>query len=214
MTSKSCRRFGVSDALILVASIAIGLAWTRHYLGTEEGWESYPYPESVDFLGYLIVPLWMRPAIWWVRASYHLVAVVTLGMLVLRWRRPRPSIHRLSRQPGVVACAAALLAMGAELVAKIPSASESIKATTGFRWDLDCIIYSEYWDMTGPSESLAVAVAWLMLGWSGRWRREPGWIDGAGIGLGIFWLAVEPLIWLVQGTLHVWYTEAAVLPIP
>ena len=42
----------------------------------------------------------------------------------------------------------------------------------------------------------AVAVAWLTLALSGRWRPRPDWLDRAGRALGIFWLAIVPLIWI------------------
>jgi hypothetical protein len=43
-------------------------------------------------------------------------------------------------------------------------------------------------------ESLAVAVAWLLLTLSGRWHRERGWIDWLGLSLGVWWLVIPPLL--------------------
>jgi hypothetical protein len=40
--------------------------------------------------------------------------------------------------------------------------------------------------------SMAVAAAWLLLAASGRWRSEPGWLDGLGRVLGTFWIAIIP----------------------
>ena len=42
MPPKTRRKFTVLDALVLIAAIAIGLAWTRHYQNSEAGAESYP----------------------------------------------------------------------------------------------------------------------------------------------------------------------------
>ncbi len=44
---------------------------------------------------------------------------------------------------------------------------------------------------------MAVLAAWLVLMVSGRWRREPGWIDATGVGLGIIWIGLMMNDWVV-----------------
>lgn len=50
---------------------------------------------------------------------------------------------------------------------------------------------------------VSVGSAWAMLALSGRWRREPGWLDALGVGLGVFWLVHCGLGWWL--TLEIWH---------
>jgi hypothetical protein len=47
---------------------------------------------------------------------YHVVAPATLAVLIARFRKPRPRLRRIARQPGTVGCAGAVLAAIAEPV--------------------------------------------------------------------------------------------------
>jgi hypothetical protein len=46
------------------------------------------------------------------------------------------------------------------------------------------------WQLVSPRPmAVAVAGVWAALALSRRWRPEPSWIDRAGIGLGVLWIA-------------------------
>ena len=49
-----------------------------------------------------------------------------------------------------------------------------------------------YFATTAFGVSTAVAVAWILLAASRRWRPEPHWLDRTGRVLGWFWVAMIP----------------------
>ncbi len=127
----------------------------------------------------------MRLGLMWLTGMVtSMLLVWTVTLLVLRLQRPRPTLHRLICQPGMAACLAAVL------------------VTT-----IDTINWSIHWVMLDPRNALlrmllppvywpghthhvgqAVAVTWLGLLLSRRWRPKPGWIDRFGRLIGVFWL--------------------------
>lgn len=139
-------------------------------------------------------PIPVTPPQWWSESGARLLTPATLALLVLRLRRPRPGRRRLLLQPGAVALVAALLGIiaaqyyeaGLRDVVQELARGVSLREAVG----------AFFWHDTGPYTTVAVAVAWLTLAISGRWRREPGWLDAVGTILGIFWL-VQPLAILV-----------------
>src|SRR4051812_18082030 len=82
LNATACRRFGIADGLVLVAAIATGLAPVRSSLSE----------------------FWGEP--WWIRYPVAGIAPVlaslTLAIIVLRLRRPRPPIRLVLRQPGLL----------------------------------------------------------------------------------------------------------------
>jgi hypothetical protein len=94
------RPFGLLDGLILLVPVAIGCAVARPYLQHAQA---------------------IRPQEWrwrWKEITDHseritsrFIGVGMPGLLVVCLRHPRPGLRRLSRQPGAVACAAAVAVM-------------------------------------------------------------------------------------------------------
>jgi hypothetical protein len=162
------RRFTLSDAMALIAATAVGLGVTRPY---------------VEFQ-------WVRVAIdgehWISRVAKTVetmvpptLATLTLADLVLRFRRPRPRLRRIFRQPGAVAAVAALagIILGTLMVFNV---------ATVLGW-------SEVNLPVGAGASLAwfgVAWAWLTLAVTRRWRPDRSWPDRAGRALGACWVAL------------------------
>jgi hypothetical protein len=101
----------------------------------------------------------------------------TFILLALRLLSPRPPAAELARQPGLWACAAAVL--GAALM----------------------IALGYYQPVVLPA---SVALTWVGLALSGRWRSERSWIDRLGRAVGACWVAMLPLCayfaWLEWGT--------------
>jgi hypothetical protein len=96
----------------------------------------------------------------------NLIIGLTLAVIVMRLRRPRPDWRTLATQPGFVACIAGPL---------------------GFLIFLE----ASYLDATiKPELAIAgtVAVAWVVLAVSRRWAAEPSWIDRLGRFLGVSWI--------------------------
>jgi hypothetical protein len=88
--------------------------------------------------------------------------------LILRLRRPRPTLRRLIIQPGVVAATAIVF---------------GLFWVTGW---VQIVFPDRLNSMTGPWIAVGdtVAIAWIVLAASGNWTIEPGWVDRLGVLLG------------------------------
>jgi hypothetical protein len=148
----------------------------------------------------------VRVFAWWVMSLWHCVAAVTIALLALRFRKPRPTLRRLARQPGTVALGAVVLGVSVDLFRSLDDVVYGIIAEWSFRrWN-----HYAYFDIRGAPEGLAVASAWLTLAVGGRWRAGRDWIDRLGLALGVFWLIsppfyklVEAASWLLQAWWHI-----------
>jgi hypothetical protein len=125
-----------------------------------------------------------RDPMWIVETIDYLLLVWTAGFLVLRLWEPRPALRRLICQPGTAACTAALLVTAIDTI------------TWAIHWALldprnellRMLLPPVYWPAHSHHVGQAVAVAWLGLLLSRRWRPEPGWIDRFGRFIGVLWL--------------------------
>jgi amino acid transporter len=168
-----CRRFGLLDGMILVAGVAVGIALSRTRLF---------YWEEME-LG--LTSSWLMLQVFDV-ASYVLV-VMSFLMLVLRLRRPRPTLRRVARQPGFAAClVAVLLDIGAVYTFVLYRAS----AWDGIG-DLEGLLDLSTLNVLRPEPQTAFAIAaiWLIFALGRIGRPEPGWIDRAGRVAGWGWIA-------------------------
>ena len=93
---------------------------------------------------------------------------LTLAMLMLRLRQPRPPLVTLLRQPGFVACLAAPLGVFVFIEANYLGGD--------FR--------------PHPTVAGLILGAWAILAVSRRWEAEAGWIDRLGRLVGAAWLAL------------------------
>jgi hypothetical protein len=117
------------------------------------------------------------------RIASPFISVVMPGLLVLRLRRPRPGLRRLSRQPGAVACAAATAAMalgGVVVGARLLFVEAALNSDMRMIW-------SGFQVWISP----AVMAAWAALILGRRWRGERSWIDRAGRLCGFYWIALS-----------------------
>ncbi len=205
----SKRPFSVADALVLIGAAAVGLALIR-------GWDSP-----------LWCPLWMyssrgrtvSPA----RLILHTIQVgvswtipfglsLTVALLALRFRRPRPSIRRITRQPGTIACFATLAACVYHVSGAIfydamayltrPQSAVHLPSPPFVRFDnprrisrsIGLWLHDNLLELfpfsISPSVAVPIAVGWCVLIACGRWRRPTDWIDRSGRWLGAFWIAL------------------------
>ncbi len=167
-----CRRFGLGDAMILVAGAAVGtLGVQDRLLGHLPG----EWAREADLLAELVLML------------------ASCLVLAFRLRSPRPSLRRVARQPGAVACFAAVGIMIAS------DANWLASLTLAGGWGDVGPIGEWAWlllDLPHRACAAAVPICWALLAFGGRWRPEPGWIDGCGRALGWGWIA-----WLASGPL-------------
>ena len=188
------RPFRLTDAMILVIAAAVGLSVNRlNWPGfLDRWWQPLDAHDSIERVLDLLMP--------------H-IAAVTVAALLMRMRYPRPPYSQLSRQPGTVACAVALV------VLLVIACWAGITTATGRVFE-----FSEHVIAPGPHTSggfvplnpynarflvacgdrigFAVAGAWLSLWLSRRWRPEKTWIDRFGRSLGWLWLIVTSVLWL------------------
>lgn len=199
MTPPRCRRFTISDALILVAATAIGLSQVRGILG-DLGWfnwsqwklEQHDYTLKLFAVAVPILTAW------------------TVAFLLLRLLRPRPGLRRLVRQPGMAACYAVLIPLLLILAYAVTISlftSESMyqpdTSLMPLFWFTSESAYqpdTSFMPLFGNSEAMASAVigAWLMLWLGGLGRAEPGWIDRIGRIIGVLWIARPFLFYLTE----------------
>lgn len=96
---------------------------------------------------------------------------LSFALLLLRIVPPRPSWPELARQPGTVACAAAIVALfGTFWFEELRPGPISVAAM-----------------------GVAVGLPWLGLALSRRWHAEGSWLDRAGRALGVCWLLAGAL---------------------
>jgi hypothetical protein len=202
------RPFFVSDALVLIGAAAVGLALVR-------GWQ------DPRWCGLMVGYYWDQPSPP-ARGAIHATSVavswtipfamsLTVALLALRLRPPRPSIRRIASQPGAVACAAALAAItyrvGEEAfcwvlgyltrpqsVVHLPSPPFIRYDNPGFhppagQW-IRGVLLETFPVLVSPSVAVAIAVGWCVLRAGGRWRPEASWIDRSGRWLGWFWIGL------------------------
>jgi hypothetical protein len=98
-------------------------------------------------------------------AAMAFLFAYTFTLLALRLVSPKPPAAELARQPGLWASSGIVLGVAAMLA---------------LRWFQPVIL---------PA---SVALAWVVLLLSGRWRAERSWIDRSGRIVGVCWLALLP----------------------
>jgi hypothetical protein len=202
-----CRRFHVTDGLLIIAALAAGSAIVRCWLNPNwcaqpMGWAFQAQPSAARELHYAFA----RGGTW----TIPYAMMLTPALLVARARRPRPRLERAAQQPGTMACAAALLAM---ILRPSQEAFSYVldyltRATSAFQLpsppfrrltpaqtlSVGQIVQNITLEMfpffTAPVVAVAVLVAWLVLWTNGRWRPERDWIDRAGRVLGVYWMAL------------------------
>jgi hypothetical protein len=173
------RKFTILDGMILVAAIACGLAMSRAmgvWYGNgalyEQNWFGRITDDPVK-----------------VGAAIPFVLTLTAGVLLIRLRRPRPRWRRLARQPGMAACAAAVVPIAIMLlqICRLEWCSDHVGYGDMYaRWVSWKVLL---WDC-GFHAGLWVLAAWLALALSGRRRSEPSEIDRLGRLVGAGWLMI------------------------
>jgi hypothetical protein len=192
MTKCSPRTFTVFDTMMLVGATGCGFALYRHM--------------RIDWM--LRGPRGLLGLIVHVLAEMPLPFMImwTVALLGLRLRQPRPALRRLARQPGLVACGAAMLALILEVAGIIlgeivvpPSSVIARTVPPYLRLSLPrAILHSIRGTiLLQVNAGCAVAGALLILALSGRWRSEPSWLDRSGRALGYAWMIVNLFLHLM-----------------
>jgi hypothetical protein len=169
-----CRRFTLLDGMILVGVAAVGFAGYRAGLDLYSDW---PLRVRMYVEAFLLLASWL--------------------VLIFRFRRPRPSIRLMTRQPGAVACFAVVavqVVQGCDSLVTDLAGGNSISISG---------VGSAIWFFLSDLffvPAAVVLISWALLVAGRRWRPEPGWIDSLGRWVGwawIVWLVAWPVIYFV-----------------
>ncbi len=164
------RPFTLIDGMILIALTAVSF-----WLFKEQGY----FQDQDDVITYTIRRDVSR-ILDFLHIATDFMVPLTPSWLILRFRRPRPHRRRLGHQPGLVACVAATVAM---------SIAASANLTESFVHHHPTSIANIFWRCGKPC-GYAVLGSWSASALFGPPRREPGWIDATGIGIGVAWIVV------------------------
>jgi len=182
------RNFGVSDAMFLIVGAALAI-WSGSKVVVnlaEQCIELCRTIAAYNSAFYVTRPQFWRErvAIHWSTVSWYgfqvfevLVLSLTPAFLLVRLRRPRPSIRAMLRQPGTVA---------------------GLAVTFGYFWVtgwLHRLFFGRinFHCGTAVAVGATVAVAWALLALSRRWETEPSWVDRMGRLIGAVAIAVALL---------------------
>ncbi len=184
------RRFNLADAVILIAALAVCSAMLK-----ASGWFAR-FPTMVASCCDATLQLCHLRA-WQYGATTHArllrlvvrdAAEVLLGpvffllvplapaLLLIRLRQPRPPLKQIVRQPvfGVFA----VLISGILVLSALNGVE--VEGT-----------------LTGLVITFSAAMLWVVTGLP-LWRPEPSWVDRAGRGAGVGWIAAFFLLWLAN----------------
>ncbi|WP_165070798.1 hypothetical protein [Paludisphaera rhizosphaerae] len=168
------RRLSFADTMMLVAAVGVGVGATQLSLRVMPGM-------SRSFAARLTIILF--------------ALALTIVLIPLRLRRPRP--RRIGRLPGLAACDAVALSLAFIVVEQANGwlrPEVQARPAEPYFWAIDLIFSVARIDFY----SLAVAVSWLTLAVSGRWRPEPDLIDRAGRMLGVLWILSPFLVTWIE----------------
>jgi hypothetical protein len=189
MTRSLHRRFNLLDAMILIVAAAVGLALTRFTLHDPNSNSAPPTPtaptvaptsHSLPALVELrqIITTVVRSSV----SVYPSIMTFTIATLFLRFRQPRPPFRLIFRQPGVVGCSAAVLALMVAILTLTPSTIHSYGYPNFHGWLFNV------WLLVSRGAGMTIAGAWLTLSLGRRWRPEQSWVDRMGRVLSVAWI--------------------------
>jgi hypothetical protein len=176
------RKFGLFDAMILIAGTAFCLAAGMPLFGLLADAAGRLWAAFVTHRVELIAnpkAFWLgthdqlRNAVWY---GFQVAETFLVGLwstyFVLRLRRPRPPLRELVRQPGTAA---------------------GVAMVFGLFWGTGCLL-SMFPDRVDSMNAAAIAVggtvtaAWVILALCRGWKSGPGWVDRLGQLVG--WAAI------------------------
>ncbi len=188
------RKFTVFDAMVLIGATALGLGWTR---ATFDGdWADLTAHGEIE-PDFLVVALWN-----WSDLTVPYLTLLTITLTLLWLRSPRAAIRKLSRYPGAVACAAVtasvIVTVAFDLLFYLMVSSLSGGHGKWFFWFHGLLSHikddlSRYARPRGE----AIAVCWVILWMTRRWRAQATWLDRLG--------RLVAVIWLIISVPHFWF---------
>ena len=168
-----CRPFGLGDAMILIVALALGLALAGPgIIIIADGIRTIPLKQFRTLAGAVSLGRFLNIIV------LNFLFFLIPACLILRLRRPRPTLRALIRQPGFAACAApvAFFLVSLPLVLFAPSGLAGEVISNGGQ----------------VLSAVAAPLAWVSLVATRRWDPEPSWVDRFGRILGALWMFSLP----------------------
>ena len=186
---KPVRRLGLLDLMILIAATGPAIYLFQQF---DRASPALTYIASTE-----MAPSKIRP--WFL--SYGLVpgfSVLTLSLLPIRWLETRPRPRRAVRAPGTIPGLVAAFAFGvvaARVALDWPAIRQTHFAFVGLVTPVGLLSLRLVGtkDLVGP----AVAFSWILLAIGGGWRPEANWVDRTGRAVGVIWIVLGMVSWVL-----------------
>jgi hypothetical protein len=190
------RRFTLIDAMIFIAASAPGFLHLKHCIDDPILGANSQIGANSQKLGVNLMILYH-----YINFIIPFMLMMTIAVLIIRLRKPRPPCRRIFRQPGTMACFGAIAVVLLEAVGSlIAYGMLAFDSSDGSFWAVAQEITDwawmgeRYWEIP-PRIGHVVGILWLVSILSRRWYPEPSWIDRLGRILGGFWIALIPFSW-------------------
>ncbi|SIN78480.1 hypothetical protein SAMN05444166_0834 [Singulisphaera sp. GP187] len=184
------RKFVLFDLMIVVANLAIALAWQRWLAHVFEprfrlGLQWRPNGRLTGNQYYYL----------WVQLCGPILVLMTTTGIAFRLRSPRPGWSELRVQPGFVAAIAVMSwVVPAAVILSVLNLVVDLGYTIPFnKGEVPIIIIDKLTEI-----GTIVATAWATMLCIGQWRPEPGWIDRYNRVVGFCWIAYTVLLVVVM----------------
>ncbi|QDV38092.1 hypothetical protein [Tautonia plasticadhaerens] len=192
MAPGRCRPFGVLDVMILVGSVSVGLGVIRAIF-PEIRWDYFARELQSGDLSDAIVACM---ELWLILASPILLGL-SAATVAIRLRRPRPSLRRALRSPGVQGCSWIVLGFASAIVLLLgwsTLAGPLLNRTVDVLAELPGLLGMALL-VSLPASSFAIVAGWATASaFLPRRRACPGcWIDRLGLAVCGLWCLSSPL---------------------
>jgi hypothetical protein len=177
------RKFTLVDAMVLIAATAIAFVPIRLFL-----WENWHFPEE-----HTVPEIW-RTGLEINVSLVPLAVSLSMALWLLALKRPRPSLRRVFRKPGIAACTVTLVysllsSLGYLIFLRFSHALD--------RGTFNDPASAMLWIRIGMQPIFlvggAVASLWTVMWLGGTRYAERSWIDRAGRVLGVYWITTSVL---------------------
>jgi hypothetical protein len=187
--AQSSRRPTIGDMMILVATSCVALSMARLL-------DHFRLKNNSSIINgisvYFFIDTWIAPWLIWLSIAY----------VTMRLRRPRQPLRLILGQPGAVSallCIVAIVFGGLLFLGRFVLAFSPMTSRRAGVWSSSRSLMLLVTQIIGNVISFGgtlVLGSWLTMTLLGRFRREPGWIDGLGIVVGAGWIAADLVRWI------------------
>jgi hypothetical protein len=167
------RPFRLSDAIIFIAALGLGLALARPVIfliadavRSDPRWRFQTLPGAVSLGRMLNIVL------------LNFLLFLLPAFLIVRLRRPRAALRSIICQPGFAACAAQVVVSLATMPLALLPLSGPVGQVIEIVWQVLLVV--------------AAPLAWVFLIATRRWNLESSWIDRLGRILGVLGMICLP----------------------